>query len=391
MPDLYTSPTFFGVEDTVAQGTAAPFPVRIYYPSDGHVGGPRPVNPGPFPLVVFAHGDRSGEPSICPPDIQLDHERWGNVLRLLARCGFVIAVPAVWDVISSSEATAERIEDSVNWMRSKWTSKAVLRHPSQVAVATARSVAGEQAEGDASGSVPSIQEGQAVDGGPPKPRKSFVTPGGAFNRGPFRHIPLDDDVLAFGVPTRLGLIGHSWGARACARVAVRGRVSVSGMGFIAGTWDENEAITAVRDARASTLMICGTGDGQTFSYLPGLWPSLAAPKFQAAIQGLGHWDWFGPHGEIRPCKPADENTMCPAGWQIASELLLGFMTRTLRKQWWRNPNLMEPTGERPPLEQWFEPPRMCSVKVRWMDPLVSDSFEEAGQDEKGTWIETAPW
>jgi hypothetical protein len=162
------------------------------------------------------------------------------------------------------------------------------------------------------------------------------------------------------------------------------------LGFVAGTWDSNEAINAVLDAKDPTLMICGTADGMTFSYLNGLWSGLVRPKHQAAIQGLGHWDWFGYQGAIRPCDPKYENEACPVGWQIASELLLGFMRKYLLNRWWHNPYLLGPAGERPPLLSWFEEPMSCAVKIRWDDPLVSDSFEPMGEKTFGAWTEQLP-
>lgn len=84
---------------------------------------------GTYPLVAFAHGDGRAERDLCPADLTEDYKRWGAVLHLLARCGFVVISPAMDDVIGDSEASAVRIEKAVDWIRSSWPKRSVLQIP----------------------------------------------------------------------------------------------------------------------------------------------------------------------------------------------------------------------------------------------------------------------
>jgi hypothetical protein len=184
------------------------------------------------------------------------------------------------------------------------------------------------------------------------------------------------------------VVGHSWGARAAARVAVRGTVPVTAIASIAGSWDDNASIDALVTAGKPTLMMAGTDDSLNASSLQGLWPKLAIPKHQALLQRIGHWNWFDQPGSINPCDPSKPGPACPAGWQTCSELVLGFMTKYLLNHWWRPPYLLGSPGGRPPLMQWYEEGAPCALKVRWEDPMAS---EQVGDATVGKWTVANPW
>lgn len=368
MTDLYYEPVFYGIRDVTIPADGGDFGARIYFPSyDGAVW-TAPIRPGTYPLVVFAHGDRSSETDLCPPDRSEDYTRWDAVLHLLARCGFVVLAPAVHDVINSSEATAVRLETAIDWIRSAWEERVVLRKPDVFL--------------DPSRHVARTDSGDRV--------AADVSRFGAAHLG----LGIGVDIHHLGSPTALGLVGHSWGARACARVAARGNVYVSALAAIAGTWDENAAIQALRDAQKPTLLLTGTADFLNASYPSALWPSLAAPKHQAMLQGLGHWDWFGGQGGIQPCDDNEERPSCSAGWLTAAELVLGFMTKYVKRRWYHVPYLIGSPGGRFPLLDWYDGGGSCALKIRWDDPVAplgDGHHDQHGETTFGDWNESNPW
>lgn len=346
MTELYYYPVSYGIHDLVGNGDTGQFGLRIYYPSEEDSPYDAPIRPGRYPLVVFAHGDRAYENRFCPLDDSRDYTRWGAVLHLLARCGMVVIVPAMHDIVGSADQAAVRIEDAVTWVRRNWAGNATIHKPPELT--TARF-------------------------GPPPPGQ----------------LP---PLLPLGPPTPLGLAGHSWGARACAVVAGRGRVEVTALASIAGTWDDNAANAALTSANLPTLLLAGTEDFMTISYLRAFWPNLPLPKHQAALQGLDHWDWFGSLGGIQPCNNATGRPACPAGWQIASELLLGFMAKYIGGRWYQQAYLLGSPQGRPPLLQWFDGPVDCALKIRWNDPMASPTLGNPGEVTLGTWDDSFdPW
>jgi hypothetical protein len=343
MVDLYREPVLYGIDDVTVSGEGGTFGMRIYYPSEeGSVFGV-PIRPGTYPLVVFAHGQREArgtdsesllfgpEPG-CPEDSTLDHRRWSAVLHLLARCGFVVAAPALSDVIDSSEISAARLEAAIQWMRWEWEHRVVLwgrelfLDPDSTTFRQAASA--KSPEGYDLGQFGVRHLGEGVGARPVRPGMEIILP---------------------GMSTNLGLAGHSWGARACARVAVRGQVRVEAIASIAGSWDESEAISALIGARDPTLLMAGTLDQSTLSYLPALWGQLVRPKHQAAFQGVGHWDWFGTEGGIQYCDPENRPRCGSVAWSTASEMLTGFMTKYLYNRWRIPPYLL---GERFTDQPW---------------------------------------
>lgn len=352
MANLYKNPVFSTFENVTIEGqTSGQFSVRIYYPTE--TGNTGVVRPGHYPLIIFAHGSRSNQFGVlCPDDITRDYQRWRSVVTLWARCGFIVASPSMEPFF-----VPERIEDTVRWMRREWRGKEHLQIPGDFPTDV----------------VPLSGERLAL----PEDILAYSAP---LN-------PFPDPIP--GWPTPLGLVGHSYGARACAMVASRGVVTPNAIANIAGIYDDNESPAAIRGFRKPTLLI-GGADFEALSYMTALWQNLSRPKHQVAVQGLSHWDWFGIHGLIRRCEsdPDNENK-CPIGWQIASELVLGFFTKYLRKFPAIPPYLLGKAGNRPPLLPWFDQDSKCAIKIRWDDPLSSN---EPMQLEKvyGTWRSNEP-
>lgn len=365
---LYDDPVFYGIRDVTIPADGAAFAARIYFPSHDGAVFTAPIRPGTYPLVVFAHGDRSGETHLCPPDRTGDHRRWDAVLHLLARCGFVVLSPAVHDVVSSSEAAAARLETAIRWLRTEWEHRVVLRKPDVFI--------------DPDRHAPLSAEGGRV--------RADVSRFGVSHLGVGTGVNIDLP----GSPTALGLVGHSWGARACARVAFQGDVHVQALAAIAGSWDEQAAIQALVGAERPTLLIAGTADFLNASYPTALWPSLAAPKYQAMLQDLGHWDWFGGQGGIQPCDDDAQRPPCPVGWLTAAELVVGFLVKYLAGRWYQVPSLVGSSGPRSLLLDWYDADTDCAAKIRWDDPLapLSDGHhDEQGELSLGHWSSGNPW
>ena len=352
MSSLYLSPTFYGGEDVSIPGAAGTFQARIYFPTDVEYSQPPVLRPGKYDLVVFAHGARgpgTAGDGLCPEDWSHDHHLWEEVLHLLARCGYVVVVPELSSVGVSLDESIDRIADTVAWMRRDWTHAASLSWDDSLAAmmgATATAPATSEA-------TRSVLVGTAVEGS--TAARSIIWGGKIVDKG--------QPILN---PTRTALVGHSWGARACAVAIKRGRVHAHAYAAIAGTFDDNESTTAVASFALPSLLIAGSEDVETLSYLGGLWNSPAEPKHQATIQGIGHWDWFGGYG-IRPCDPDAERPKCIAAFVAASELILGLLTKYFQGGAFP-PHLMGPTGTRPPLLHWFDTRKRCAMVVRWVDP-----------------------
>jgi dienelactone hydrolase len=363
---FYYSPVMYGINDITISGESSSFNARIYYPSEAVEVRDVPILNGTYPLIAFAHGDRRSESGLCPPDVSEDYKKWGSVLHLLARCGFVVISVAVHDVIGNSESTAIRVERAIAYARSSWQHRAVLHHPQLLYMDPDITPASEQSKTETSRIDPKLLKRLGVGVG-------------------------HDIVAPMGPPTSLGVAGHSWGARAMARVAVRGNAKVLAIASIAGSWDENAAIDALVKARIPTVMMAGAEDHMNASYLTGLWASLVVPKHQAMLQSLGHWDWFGEFGSIRPCDTQVPRPRCPVGWQTASEVVLAFMTKYLYNHWWRPPYLLGSPGSRPPLLHWYEKNRPCAMKLRWNDPMYTGGLGQIGDVTLGNWTSWNPW
>ncbi|WP_027668930.1 alpha/beta hydrolase [Rhizobium leguminosarum] len=363
----YYNPSPYGINDvTIPEGSGS-FGARIYYPSDEMEVRDVPYRDGIYPLVAFAHGERASDRSLCPPDVTADYKKWGAVLHLLARCGFVVISPAMDDVLNDTTQAAVRMETAIAWARSSWPSRQIIHQPPVFYL-------------DPDGVLAQAPE--------QKQESLSLNPSHLARLG---HGFGFDHQLPLGPPTSLGLVGHSWGARAAAIVAGRGNVEVKAVTSIAGSWDANDAISALIDSALPTLMIAGTDDTLNLSYLHGLWGSLAIPKHQAMMQGLGHWDWFGFPGSIYACNVPVPSPAQQIGWQATSELVLAFTTKYLLNNWWRPPYLLGSPGGRPPFLGWFSKNGPCAMSVRWNDPMSSSSLGQVGDITVGNWTSLYSW
>jgi pimeloyl-ACP methyl ester carboxylesterase len=277
--------------------------------------------------VLFIPGQREvGEDGLCPTDITNDHTMWGPVLELSGRCGLVLIAMNVSDVNFTFDVAAQRALDGLAWARDTWDDRKVLEEPPVV-----------------------------VD--------------------PTQPTPLP----------RVGVIGHSWGAQVAARLAVDQQVRcVVG---VSGTWDDNESIAAIANAKVPTLLIAATGEGPGGSAaLPKAQPfcNLSQPRHQVTLLGIGHWDL----GEIGPCdgsRPAQTD----GSRVIAAEMVVVFLHRYLYNANTLHPSLLSaPLGGRPPIEPHVTGSGVCAVQSRWQDPFTKSN----GETVLGKWPDgVLPW
>lgn len=348
---LFQTPAFFGIHDAMVDDVPDPFGLRIYYPTRDDLLLGAPVARGPHPLVVFAHGNRQGSQNAayCPDDKTNDYRRWTRVLGAIARSGFVVAAPDL-----SAGSTEERLEASVRWMRGSWSGRRSI-HTLELAGGHAAADARRAVQPADALRFPAADADPAIAGRP--------SPAGFL-----------------GQPTSLSVIGHSWGAR-------DGAVFAQGNGAnsyvsIAGSFDDNASIEALRAFAAPKFMLAGTEDHEASSYLHALWNSLHAPKYQCAVRGASHWDWFGGHGAIRRCDGT------PAQWpdtaHVAGELIAGFLTRHVGHLQFTPP----PFIRIPLLRPWHVPwvGEGTAIQMRWDAPGQSfGTLDATGSGILGEW------
>jgi pimeloyl-ACP methyl ester carboxylesterase len=321
-----TEPTAVGFRDIDTPS------LRIYYPARSPGGRNAPVLPldnprRPYRPVLFVHGQREvGEGGLCPQDNKNDHRLWGTQLRLAARCGFVVIAVNVSDTNFSPAAAAQDALDGLAWVRQSWTDRAVLVEP-----------------------------------------PVFVDP-----------------TLPPPLP-RVGVIGHSWGAKAAAQLALNRHVRcVVG---VSGTFDDNESHAALTAANVPTLLIAVTEeDIGTIAAEPRNQPfcALAQPRHQLTLLGIGHWDLseIGPCTGPRPAQAAGSRV-------IAAEAIVVFLHRYLYNANTLHPSLLSaPIGGRPPITPHVTGGGVCAVRSRWQDPFTGSS----GETGLGAWpAAVEPW
>lgn len=180
-----TEPTGYSYQDITSPR------LRVYYPSRsaGSPGAPPIVPPvgSPYPVVLFAHGQRSDVDALCPTDLENDYTRWDTILPLLARCGFVVVSPDLHLSIFRPADAAAAVLQAHRWVRREWVHQAIVRQPDVI-----------------------IEPGQPA----PLPK--------------------------------VGLIGHSWGALVGARLAAERRVGC--LATVNGTWDDTDDLDAAPGA-----------------------------------------------------------------------------------------------------------------------------------------------
>jgi hypothetical protein len=114
------APVFYGIRHYgVKQG--APRAVRVFFPSiDGAVrDAPILEGCGRYPLILFVHGN-------C--DEPRHFQTWLRLPELLARSGYVVAVPDAQDETTSDPWTGSYagLADVISWMRGSWEHRSSL-------------------------------------------------------------------------------------------------------------------------------------------------------------------------------------------------------------------------------------------------------------------------
>jgi hypothetical protein len=263
-----------------------------------------------------------GEAGLCPVDITSDEKQWGPALELAARCGFVVICVKISVFVPLIAAQAGLA--GLAWARESWDDAAVIAEP-QV----------------------------AVDPGLPPP------------------LP------------KVGVIGHSWGAKAAAQLALDRQVRC--MVGVSGTFDDNESTEALRTAKVPSLFIAATAD-DVDAAKPKAQPfcNMSQPRHQVTLLDIGHWDL----GDIGPC---DGTRPAPTTGSrvIAAEVITVFLHRYLYNANTLHPSLLSaPIGSRPPVLPHVTGDGICAVQSRWQDPFTDSS----GEKVLGSWPEgVEPW
>jgi hypothetical protein len=117
---------------------------------------------------------------------------------------------------------------------------------------------------------------------------------------------------------------------------------------------------------------------------------LRTPKYQSALHGTGHWDYFGASGGIQPSggHPA---VWCEQTGMITSEIVNVFLAKHLLGMWYLGPYLFSSPFGRPPVLPLFQGGGPCAVKVRWNEPGAGSSLGEVGEVTLGNWTGGSPW
>lgn len=361
MPDLFNNPAFYGIQDLSFDNDRG---IRVMYPTEENYVFDTPLLDGTYPLVVFAHGSRasSGQIRLCPEDESQDYKRWTSVLHLLARSGFIVAAPDLHRVLLSGEAASTVLEDTVRWMQREWDGRQVLSRPSVFVD-------------------PDKHRARAVENEDPQVKIRGL--GMGIGHGA-------DEANFFGMPTPVGLIGHSYGARAAALTAAKGNVGVYAYASIAGDLNDPDTLRALVTLR-NTLFIAGAlpiAGSEDYTILKSLWRQMAGPKSQVMLAGADHWSWFSPDSGLHPCEDHDTSAHCPINWLILGEVLKNFMAKQLLGRWLVPPYLLGSTGGHLTLmnQLWDDP--KCALKVRWDDPLSEPS---SGGQTYGDWPDAPEW
>ena len=306
--------------------------LRTYYPAVSPGGQNAPVVPigtdaPPYPPVLFIHGQREiGEGGLCPQDITTDHKMWGPLLELSGRCGLVVIAVNVSDVNFDTAVGAQRALEGLEWARNTWDDRVVL-----------------------------VEAPVVVD--PTQPPS----------------LP------------RVGVIGHSWGAKAAAKLALDRQVRC--LVGVSGTWDDNESNIAITSAKVPTLLIAATEEGTgTIHAAPENQPFcvLSQPRHQVTLLGIGHWDL----SEIGPCS-GSRPPQTSGSRVIAAETIAVFLHRYLYNANTLHPSLLSaPVGSRPPIAPHVTGNGVCAVQSRWQDPFT----DSHGESLLGSWPDgVLPW
>jgi len=134
-PDVLHPVSWASRELTTADG--APQKMRIYYPSYAFNDSGRILKLclDRWPLVLFLHGLPPSPP--CPPSNPANYLRWRSIPILLARSGYVVAVPDYSATVPAADsALIDRMLSVIDWLRTDWQdARWVDKRAASVAVA----------------------------------------------------------------------------------------------------------------------------------------------------------------------------------------------------------------------------------------------------------------
>lgn len=172
-PDVLHPVTVDAREITVADG--APQAMRIYYPSHAFNDTHRILKLclDTWPLVLFLHGLSPSPP--CPELSTPNYLRWRRIPAMLAKSGYVVAVPNYNATVPDADSPLiDHMKGVIDWVRTDWEdARWVDKRPTSVAVA-----------GHSFGALLAARIAQKFPG-----MGAFISLGGSFNQ-------LDEDAHA---------------------------------------------------------------------------------------------------------------------------------------------------------------------------------------------------
>lgn len=153
------------------------------------------------------------------------------------------------------------------------------------------------------------------------------------------------------LPSRTGVVGHSWGALLGARIPAQ--MTVSAYASVNGGWGEHpNTIAALGSLMMPTLHCWGTGMSDAFAQLnPGHLNALATPNHTVSFRDAEHWD----------CLPAGRTTCqrwrgtCSLVGQLVGDIVCTFFGKYLPPEQWPQLRAQIPdTLIAPPMNLTFE-------------------------------------
>lgn len=279
-PDIY-HPVLAASRD-YGPADGAPMPVRIFYPTDDTSFFP---NSEPkrmlkqcvvrWPIVLFLHGQPPQAGGQCSPEGL--YRRWTTLPQVLARSGYVVAVPDYRPQLPAETAPDPGLLRLLDWLREP---PAPVSSSPSTALAAAR------------------------------------VAGGLRPRGWEHSKWVDADATA--------VAGHSWGALQAARIAVA-RPAISSFVSLGGGFNEILDPTSLLSAIPATKFFAWGEAAPTDENLDTgagtLWNAVQPTKYAAVHKG-GHYDY------LQPWSGCDFGPVgCPELEAVMADLVAQFIAR----------------------------------------------------------------
>jgi pimeloyl-ACP methyl ester carboxylesterase len=193
------------------------------------------------------------------------------------------------------------------------------------------------------------------------------------------------DYAGILLPGSIGIAGHSYGSLLAARYALESAGTsneISAYASLSGVWSEwpSSPPRPIDSLGIPKLFLWGTGFGDTFANLGGLFATLPTPRHRAETADAEHFDYLNPSESS--CA-AGERGPCTSTGVLAREVNFTFFSKYMPPEHWASLEASLPdTLLLPPLmpdsfdqeffmgahrvaEQAFESSDECSAELEW--------------------------